>query len=337
MKAVGYRQSLPITADEALLDLELPEPEPGAHDLLVEVKAISVNPVDTKTRLRTPPPAGEVKVLGWDVAGVVLKVGAAVQGFRPGDEVWYAGAIDRPGANAERHVVDERIAAKKPTSLSFAKAAALPLTAITAWELLFDRLGVARETRPAGAALLMIGAGGGVASILTQLPALLTGLTVIGTAGLPETRDWVLYLGAHHVIVHHKPLSEELQRIGFPQVEYVASLTHTPDYSAEIVKVLRAQGKFGLIDDSGALDVAQLKTKSLSLHWEYMFSRSLFHTPDMGAQGKILEEVARLVDAGVIRTTLTAHFGRITAENLKRAHALLESGRSRGKIVLEGF
>jgi zinc-binding alcohol dehydrogenase family protein len=287
--------------------------------------------------MRAAPPPGEVKVLGWDAAGVVVKVGPEVQLFHAGDAVWYAGAIDRPGCNAELHLVDERIAGKKPTSLDFAEAAALPLTAITAWELLFDRFGVPRGTDPTGAALLIVGAGGGVGSILTQLAAHLTGLTVIGSASRPETQEWVASFGAHRVIDHSQLLSAELSRIGIPQVDYVAGLTHTAQHYPEIVKVLLPQGKFGLIDDPGPIDIALLKTRSASLHWEYMFARSLYHTPDMIAQHKILSTLASLVDAGVIRTTVAAHFGCINAENLKRAHTLLESGRSRGKIVLEGF
>lgn len=337
MKAVGYKQSLPITDPDSLLDLELPDPTPGERDLLVEVRAVSVNPVDTKMRMRSPPGPGETAVLGWDACGVVAAIGPAVTLFKPGDAVWYAGSIARPGTNSALHLVDERIVGGKPKSLDFAQAAALPLTSITAWELLFDRLAVAPGKRYSGDALLIIGAAGGVGSILTQLACRLTGLQVIGTASRAETADWVRALGAHAVIDHAKPLSEELARIGIPQVTYVASLTRTDVHFAEIVKVLAPQGRLALIDDPGPIDVSQLKRKSLSLHWELMFTRSLFETPDMIAQHRLLSEVAELVDAGVIRSTLGDHYGRIDAANLKRAHALIESGRSKGKIVLEGF
>lgn len=337
MKAVAYQKSLPIDHSESLVDVTLPEPVASGRDLLVEVKAVSVNPVDTKIRRRAAPPPGEWKVLGWDAAGVVRAVGPEVTLFRPGDRVWYAGALDRAGSNSELHVVDERIVGPMPASVDFAQAAALPLTAITAWELLFDRLAVAPGKRPTGEALLVVGAAGGVGSILVQLARRLTALTVIGTASRPETMAWVRELGAHHVIDHGKPLAEELRRIGVPQVTHVASLTHTDQHLVQIVDALAPQGKLGLIDDPQALDVTLLKQKSLSLHWEFMFTRSRFATADMIAQHHLLEEVAHLVDAGLLRSTLGEHFGRIDAANLKRAHALLESGKARGKIVLEGF
>ena len=337
MKAVGYHESLPITEARSLLDLELPDPRPDGRDLLVRIEAISVNPVDTKMRMRSTPATGEAAVLGWDACGVVVETGAEATLFQPGDEVWYAGSIARPGTNSELHLVDERIVGRKPGSLDFAQAAALPLTSITAWELLFDRLGVAPGKRYSDQSLLIVGAAGGVGSILTQLAHRLTGLRVIGTASRPATVEWVHSLGADEVIDHSRPLSEELRRVGIPNVTHVASLTKTDLHFPEIVEALAPQGRLALIDDPGPIDIGQLKRKSLSLHWELMFTRSLFETPDMIAQHRLLEEVAELVDAGVIRTTVGEHFGSINAENLKRAHALVESGQSKGKIVLEGF
>ncbi len=336
MKAVAYQQSLPITDALSLQDVDLPEPEPGARDLLVEVKAIAVNPVDTKMRMRSTPAAGQWAVLGWDAVGTVRAVGPQVTLFQPGDRVWYAGAINRPGANSELHLVDERIAALAPRSLSDAEAAALPLTAVTAWELLFDRLCVPRG---ANDALLVIGAAGGVGSILVQLARHLTGLTVIGTASRSETQGWVRELGAHHVVDHSRPLAAELRAAGLPAPRYVVGLTQTDQHFAQIAELIAPQGRFGLIDDPapGSLDVNLLKRKAVSLHWELMFTRSLFETPDMVEQHRLLTEVARLVDAGTLRTTLGEHFGAINAANLRRAHAALESGRARGKIVLEGF
>lgn len=337
MKAIGYTHSRPIDADDALLDIQLPEPTPGPRDLLVEVRAISVNPVDTKVRQRAEPAAGEYKVLGWDAAGVVRAVGSEVSLFRPGEEVFYAGDLTRPGSNAELQLVDERIVGAKPASLDFAQAAALPLTSITAWELLFERLQIAEGPGSAGQSLLIVGAAGGVGSILVQLARHLTGVTVIGTASRAETREWVRDLGAHHVIDHGKPLSEELQRIGIGQVSHVASLTHTDSHLQQIVASLRPQGRLGLIDDPANLNVSLLKQKSLSLHWEFMYTRSMFQTDDMIEQHRLLQRVSSLVDQGVLRTTLGEHFGRIDAANLRRAHALLESGKAKGKIVLEGF
>ncbi|WP_394237965.1 zinc-binding alcohol dehydrogenase family protein [Pseudomonas anguilliseptica] len=338
MKAVAYYQSLPADHTDALQDVELPAPTPGPRDLLVEVKAISVNPVDTKIRRNVAPTDGAAKVLGWDASGIVRAVGSEVSLFQPGDRVYYAGAINRAGANSEQHVVDERIVGHMPKSLPFAEAAALPLTAITAWELLFERLQVTQGNADQGQSLLIVGAAGGVGSILVQLARQLTGLTVIGTASRPETQAWARELGAHHVIDHRQPLSEELKRIGIDQVTHVASLTQTDQHFAQLVEALAPQGRLALIDDpEQPLDIMQLKRKSLSLHWELMFTRSLFETADMIEQHRLLGRVAELVDAGTLRTTLGEHFGSINAANLRRAHALLESSTAKGKIVLEGF
>ncbi|MBN8480796.1 MAG: zinc-binding alcohol dehydrogenase family protein [Xanthomonadales bacterium] len=336
MKAIGYHAPGAIERDDALLDLVLPDPVPGPRDLLVEVRAISVNPVDTKVRRSAAPAEGEVKVLGWDVAGVVVAVGGEVALFEVGDAVFYAGSIARQGANSERHVVDERIVGRKPASLGFAQSAALPLTAITAWELLFDRLGVPRDGGK-GEALLIVGAAGGVGSMLVQLARRLTRLDVIGTASRAETAEWVRALGAHEVIDHAQPIAAELKRIGVPLVPMIASLTHTGTHYPQLVEALAPQGRLGLIDDPASLDASALKRKSASLHWEFMFTRALFETPDMITQHELLDEVAQLVDAGVLRTTLGEHFGTINAANLRRAHAYIESGRAKGKIVLEGF
>ena len=337
MKAVGYQKSLSIDFAESLQDIDLAEPKAEGHDLLVEVKAISVNPVDTKVRKAAAPPAGEWKVLGWDAAGVVRATGSGVTLFKPGDRVWYAGDLTRQGTNAELHLVDERIVGGMPASLDFAHAAALPLTTITAWEMLFERLRLVPGKQPTGENLLIIGAAGGVGSIMTQLARRLTGVTVIGTASRPETQAWVRKLGAQHVIDHTRPLHEELQRIGINEVSHIVSLTQTDQHFPQIVSAIAPQGKFGLIDDPTALDVTMLKRKSVSLHWEFMFTRSMFHTPDRIGQHLLLNEVSELVDAGILCTTFGEHFGRIDAANLRRAHALIESGTAKGKIVLEGF
>jgi zinc-binding alcohol dehydrogenase family protein len=338
MQAIGYRRPGPLTADEALVDITLPDPVATGHDLLVEVQAISVNPVDTKVRKSAAPAEGQdYKVLGWDAVGTVRAVGADVTLFQPGDRVWYAGSIARTGTNAQLHLVDERIVGHAPKSLSDAQAAALPLTAITAWEMLFDRLGVQPGKAPSDKTLLVIGAAGGVGSILVQLAARLTSLTVIGTASRPETKDWVKALGAHHVIDHSRPLAAELRRIGFDTVDHIVSLTQTEQHFEQIVEAIAPQGKFGLIDDPASLDVTKFKRKSVSLHWELMFTRALFGTPDMAGQHRLLDEVAQLVDAGLVRSTLAEHYGTINAANLLRAHALIESGKARGKVVLEGW
>ena len=337
MKAVGYKNSLPVTDVQSLIDVEIPDPVPGARDLLVEIRAISVNPVDTKVRMRAAPEPGGIKVLGWDAAGVVRAIGPSVTLFNPGDEVFYAGSIARAGTNSELHLVDERIAALKPCSLNFAQAAALPLTSITAWELLFDRLGIDRGDAQRKGSLLIIGGAGGVGSIMIQLARQLTGLTVIATASRPESRDWVLKLGAHHAVNHSKPLADEVRSLGIQHVEFVASLTNSEQHLAQVAELIAPQGRYGIIDDPKTFDVTLFKRKSVSLHWEFMFTRAVFETPDMIEQYRLLTKVAAMVDAGSIRTTLSEEFGPINAANLRRAHALIESGRSTGKIVLSGF
>lgn len=337
MQAIGYVESLPIDHERALFAFEASDPTPGPRDLLVRVKAISVNPVDTKVRMRRQGTAEAPVILGWDAAGVVEAVGEKVTTFKVGDEVYYAGSLVRLGTNAELSLVDERIAAIKPRTLGFAEAAALPLTAITAYEGLFDRLKLPLGRTADTDVLLIVGAAGGVGSIAVQLARHLTSLTVVGTASRPETVDWVTGLGADFVIDHSKPLSAELKRIGFDHADAIFSLTATGQHWVEIVAALRPQATVCVIDDPASLDVGLLKQKSGALAWEFMFTRSMFETEDMAAQHRLLSEVAGLVDEGLLKTTLGAHFGPITAENLKRAHATIESGHSIGKIVLEGW
>lgn len=333
MKAIGYKQSLPVDDPSALIDFELPTPTATGHDLLVRVEAISVNPVDAKVRMRAQPEGELPKILGWDAAGVVEAVGDDVTLFSPGDEVWYAGALNRPGCNSEYHVVDERLVGRKPSSLSFVEAAALPLTSVTAWELLFDRLELSEY---AMGGILIVGAGGGVGSILIQLLRNLTGLIVVATASREETVDWVKQLGAHHVINHREPLGAQLDAIGVP-INYIASLTNTGDYLDQYAELIAPQGKIAVIDDPAAIDIMPFKRKSVSWHWELMFTRSLFQTPDMIQQHEMLNRVSKMVDSGYIKSTVAHEFGTINAANLLKAHALLESGGSRGKIVLTGF
>ena len=337
MRAIGYQNPSPITDDTSLVDIDLPEPSPEGHDILVEVKAVSVNPVDYKVRRSTPPQGTDWKVLGWDASGIVRAVGKDVTLFRPGDQVFYAGSISRPGSNAELHLVDERIVGPKPRTLDWAEAAALPLTAITAWEALFERLDVKKAVPGAAPAILIVGGAGGVGSIATQIARQLTDLTVIATASRPETREWVEQLGAHYVVDHLKPLAAEVAALGLGAPAFVFSTTQTGQHVKEIAELIAPQGRFGLIDDPGAFDVMLFKRKSVSIHHELMFTRSIFGTPDMAEQGRLLKEVSRLVDEGRLRTTLTRRLSPINAANLKIAHGLLESGTTRGKIVVEGF
>ncbi len=342
MKAIGYQTSLEISHTDSLVEFETSKPTPGGHDLLVKINAISVNPVDTKVRMRAQPENGEHKILGWDAVGEVIEIGDSVSAYKKGDKVWYAGDLTRPGTNAEYHLVDERIVGYKPTSLSDAQAAAFPLTAITAWELLFDRLEFEQTTSPSNnnpqQQILVIGAAGGVGSILVQLASKLTDALVIGTASRPESQAWVTEMGADHVIDHRKPLSSELKRIGIENVSHVISLNATQEHFSEIAEVVAPQGKFALIDDPAVpLNLSLLKMKSVSTHWEFMFTRSMFNTDDIEEQRNLLNRVSELVDAGDIKSTLGVNYGVINAANLKRAHADIESGKTVGKIVLEGF
>ncbi|WP_341644948.1 zinc-binding alcohol dehydrogenase family protein [Thauera sp. SDU_THAU2] len=337
MKAVGFNQPLPVSNPRSLVDIELPEPEHGEHDLLVEVQAIAVNPADTKVRASARPAAGTWRILGWDAVGRVRAVGARVTGFGPGDRVFYAGAIDRPGCYAELQAVDARIAAHAPRTLDDEDTAALPLTAITAWETLFDRLRVEQPVAGAANAIVVIGGAGGVGSMTIQLARALTGLTVIATASRPETVEWVKKMGAHHVVDHRRPLAAQIEALGLGAPAFVFSTTHTDRYLADIVQLIAPQGRIALIDDPASLDIVSLKGKSLSIHWEFMFTRPLLGTADIIRQQEILRNVAELVDRGKIVTTRTQALGTIDARNLRAAHGLLESGQAIGKIVLSGW
>lgn len=337
MRAIGYQTPGPIDRADALVDITLPDPLPQGRDLLVDVKAVSVNPVDTKVRKSATPAEGGWKVLGWDAAGIVRAVGPDVTTFKPGDAVYYAGDISRAGSNAERQLVDERIVGRKPQSLNWAEAAAIPLTALTAWEALFDRLDVKKPVPGAANAVLIIGGAGGVGSIAIQLLRALTDMTVIATASRPETQDWVRALGAHHVLDHGKPLAAQVEALGLGVPGFIFGTTHTDLHLPEIVAAIAPQGRFVVIDDPAVLDINPFKRKAVSVHWEMMFTRALFQTADMAEQHAILNAVADLVEAGKIRTTLTERLEPISAENLKRVHALIESHTAQGKIVLEGW
>ncbi len=343
MKAVGYYQSLPISAPESLIDLTLPEPQPGPKDLLVEVRAIAVNPVDVKVRQRRPSPDGQAQILGWDGVGVVRALGAEVQGFAVGDRVWWAGEINRPGSYAEMQTVDHRIASHAPAQWSDAQAAALPLTGITAWELLFDRLQV-QQTPERPVSLLVTAAAGGVGSILLQLARKQPHLTVVATLGDAGSRPGEVArlkaLGAHHVIDHRQPLAPQLaalQAQGLPPVRHIASLSHTPQHFADFIALIEPQGRLAMIDDfePGALDVMLLKGKALSLHWEMMFARPLHQTHDIAEQGRLLAQLAQWADAGQLQSTLSEVLGPVDAKHLKLAHERLESGHTQGKLVLK--
>ena len=338
MKAIALTRYLPIDDPQSLLDVELDPPVAQGRDLLVRVEAVSVNPVDTKVRAPKPQVEAQPKVLGYDAAGVVEAVGAEVTMFRPGDAVYYAGDITRPGSNAQLQLVDERIVARKPGSLDFAQAAALPLTALTAWELLFERMGYAFEGGGAGRILLVIGGAGGVGSIAIQL-ARLAGFTVVATASREETAQWCRELGASHVVDHRQPLAPQLQALGFEHVDAALNLADTDRYWTELGELLAPQGHVGLIvEPAGALRIGDpYKAKCIGIHWEMMFARARYRTADMDEQGRILARVAALVDEGRLRGTLRETLSPIDAANLREAHRRLESGRSIGKLALAGW
>jgi zinc-binding alcohol dehydrogenase family protein len=338
MRAVGLYRYLPIEHPDSLVDVELPAPTPSGRDVLVEVKAISVNPVDYKTRAPKDLVETSPKILGWDVAGVVKAVGADVTLFKVGDAVYYAGSRTRPGGNSELHLVDERIVGRKPANLSFVEAAALPLTLLTAWEGLFERMAISKGGDDAGKTLLIIGGAGGVGSIAIQIAKRLARLTVIATASRPESIAWVRGLGADHVADHTKELAPQLAALGLPEVDYILCLSSTDQYFPAFASLIRPQGRIcAIVSTQKPVELAPLMGKSVTFAWELMFTRPMFQTDDMQAQHDLLNEAAALVEAGTLRTTMTANLGRISAPNVKRAHALLEGGHVIGKLVLEGF
>ncbi len=336
MKAVAHRTPGPVDRDDSLIDIEIDKPAPGPRDLLVKIHAVSVNPADVYARQEIPV-EGDYQILGFDGSGVVESVGSEVQSFKGGDEVYYSGTIAGNGTNAEFHTVDERIVGRKPTSISHAEAAALPLTTLAAWEMLFDRLNVGRPTADGGNLLFVVGGAGGVGSIAIQLARTLTDMTIIATASRPETSDWVRELGAHHVVNHRELMEPQIQKLGLGAPGFVLSTNGTGGHLADIASLMAPQGRFGPIDNVPGFDVSLFGTKSISIHNELMFTRSMFQTSDMGEQGRILSEVADMVDAGRIRSTLTEAVGKIDAATMRKAHAMVETGQSRGKVVLEGF
>ena len=337
MKAVGYTQSLAVTEKNALVDVEIDKPQASGRDLLVNVTAIAVNPVDYKIRHRVNPEGGIPKILGWDAVGEVVEVGNEVENFNIGDKVYYAGDLTRSGSNAEFQLVDERIVGKAPKSLSDSEAAALPLTTITAYEMLFDHLAIKKQSNASDEVVLVVGAAGGVGSIALQLLKCLTGATVIATASRESSKEWVTSLGADYVIDHSKPMAEQLRELNVGEITHIASLNNTGAYMDDFVEMLKPKGRLALIDDPEHLDVSKLKQKSISLHWEFMFTRSMFETDDMIEQSNLLNEVSALIDEGKIKTTVGKHLGKINAANLIEAHKTLEAGTAIGKLVLEGF
>ena len=337
MKAVGFKTPGAIEREDSLIDFIIDKPTATGGDLLVKIHAVSVNPADAAARKMMGSPTGDYTIIGYDASGVVEAVGEDVKSFKVGDEVYYSGTIDRPGTNAEFHLVDERIVGHKPTSISHSEAAALPLTALASWEALFDRLNVNSPTLDGGNIILVIGGSGGVGTIAVQMLRAVTDLTIISTASTPETTAWVKELGAHHVINHREPIAAQVAALGLGMPGFVLSTNGTTGHLPQIAELIAPQGRFAPVDAAGPVDLQQFGMKSVSIHNFTMFTRPLFRTPDMHVQSEILNEVAKLVDAGKIKSTVTDVLGKIDAATLRRAHAQIESGKTRGKIVLEGF
>ncbi|WP_148505216.1 zinc-binding alcohol dehydrogenase family protein [Paenibacillus beijingensis] len=338
MKAVGLHRYLPVNDPESLIDVTLEKPIPQGRDLLVQVKAVSVNPVDVKVRAPKQKTESSPRVLGWDAAGIVEAVGPDCTLFRPGDEVYYAGSITRPGCNSEFHIVDERIVGTKPRTLDFAQAAALPLTAITAWEGLFERLGISqRKADNEGKSVLIVGAAGGVGSIATQLAAD-AGLTVIGTASRPETSEWARQHGAAYTISHYEPFTAQLKQHGLTSVDYIFCLNNTDQHWEQMAEAIAPQGKIcSIVETAAPVNLKLLKNKSAAFVWELMFTRPMYETEDMIEQHLLLNRVAEKIDAGELRTTLKERLAPINAATLRQVHQMVESGRTIGKIVVEHF
>ena len=336
MKAVGLTHYLPIEDPNSFLDVELEKPTATGRDILVSVKAIAVNPVDTKVRAPKDQVEETPRVIGYDASGVVEAIGEGVTLFNVGDEVYYAGDITRSGTNAEFQLVDERIVGRKPKSLSHAEAAALPLTTITAYEAFFDRLGIDRDGANKGETIFIIGAGGGVGSIGIQL-AKAAGLIVIATASRPETTAWVKELGADHVVNHREDMVAQVRDLGMEFIDHIAIFNDMGHWDAA-VELIRPQHGIVSIDDANMpMPMAEMKRKAAAFHWELMFARAMFQTPDMIEQHKLLSYVADEVDAGRIRTTVSKILSPINAANIREAHRLIETGKAKGKIVVEGF
>jgi NADPH2:quinone reductase len=332
IKAVGYRESLPVTNPESLQDLQVSAPKPKPFDVIVRVEAVSVNPVDFKQRRRQSSTDGEPVILGWDAAGVIEEVGSEVTDLKVGDRVFYAGSIKRPGANSELHAVDGRLVAKMPNSLTFSEAAAIPLTALTAYEALYDQLRVKQ-----GQSILIIGGAGGVGSIAIQL-AKLAGLQVITTASRPETFAWAKQMGADYVLNHKEPLLSQMQSLGLSEVDAIFNTVDTEAYWAQMAELIKPFGRIvSIVESPRPLDLTLLMRKSVTFSWELMFTRSMYQTSDMSEQSKILEKIAQRIDEGKLKATKARELGTINAHNLRRAHEILESGQSIGKIVLSGW
>ncbi|GGE35466.1 NADPH:quinone reductase [Pullulanibacillus camelliae] len=337
MKAIGLYKYLPIEQEDSLLDVEVEKPIPTKQDILVKIKAISINPVDVKVRAPKDKEEKEPRILGWDASGVVEEVGPDCTLFKPGDEVYYSGDLTRPGTYSEYHLVDERIVGLKPKSLNFAQAAALPLTSITAWESLFDRLmiDINNQLENQSRTILIIGGAGGVGSVAIQL-AKLAGLQVIATASREKSKQWVKQLGADYIINHHEAFRPQLEAHHIKEVHYILCLNETEQHWENMADVILPQGRIcSIVEMDNPIDLTALKNKSVTFAWEFMFTRSMYKTTDMIKQHELLSNLSQLIDEGKVKTTLTETLRPLNAETLRKAHQMVETGSMIGKVVVE--
>ncbi|MGY8871479.1 MAG: zinc-binding alcohol dehydrogenase family protein [Pseudomonadales bacterium] len=334
MKAIGFTKSLPITDPQCLFIFDAAYPEGGPHDVVVKISAVSINPADAKIRIHSAEKTtlDTPKITGYDAVGTIVSIGDQVKGFTLNDRVYYAGDVTRQGSNAEYQAVDSRIIALAPKSLTDAAAAALPLTALTAWEAIFDRLHINPTIK--GKTLLIIGGAGGVGSIATQIAKQLTNLTVITTASRPETIEWSKIMGADHVANHHD-LVGSVKKLGFDTVDYIFNTADTAGHWDAMAELIAPQGMISsIVEVDGGVDLTKLQGKSVGFVWELMFTRSLFDTSDIEKQGEILQQIANLADAGRIQTTLKETLSGFSADTLVAAHEKIESGTTIGKISI---
>ncbi len=334
MKAVVQHSARPPDDPRSLVDVDLPDPIPGDLDLLVEIEAVSINPADARVRMRKTDD-GVASILGYDAAGYVRAVGRAVTGFSSGDPVWYAGDIRRPGTNAELHLVDYRIAARRPTSLAAGEAAAMPLTLLTAWELLVDKMGFAPDQPRPGESILVVNGAGGAGSMMIQIARLVPELTVIGTASRPETMAWCETMGAHHVVSHREDMADQLAALGFESVDHVILLAAPDTHFPTAARIVAPFGAIGcIVPFDSPPDLNLIMRKSVSFHWEFMFARPAMLGAAPERQGEILRLACDLVQSGRLRSTLTHTLSSLSAATLREAHRLIESGQTIGKIAI---
>ncbi|VDK14708.1 Zinc-type alcohol dehydrogenase-like protein [Oenococcus sicerae] len=336
MKAIGFKEHLPIEEENSLIEFKLPKPIAKGHDLLVEVSAVSVNPVDIGVRTSGHGILKEPKIIGWDAVGIVDSIGDNVSLFKKGDLVFYAGSFKRSGSDSQYQLVDERIVGHAPKNLIITQTAAMPLTSLTAWEVLFEQLEIDPQDHKFNRehTILIINGAGGVGSIATQL-AHWAGLNVIASASRPETIKWVMEHGADQTVNHRKDLIKEVRELGYKYVDYILELNDLDGHWDEMAELIKPSGRIASITENHRpINLRKLTQKRAKFAWEWMYTKSFYETPDMISQHQILDQVSELLDQGVIKSTLNEVLSPINVSNLKKAHKLVESNRMIGKIVV---